>query len=142
MMRVFIDTNILVDVLERRQPFFLASANILELGVIGKVKLFASSLSFINAIYIGRKSLGRENVTDKIKTIYSYVQVSPMGEHEFGQALQMTGKDIEDNLQYSSASAAGCDIILTRNKKDFPTDTDIKVLTPEEFFSSYPALLE
>lgn len=135
MMRVFLDTNILVDVLERRQPFFLASANILELGVSGVMEMFVSSLTFINAIYIGRKSLGREVVVDKIKALHPYVHVSPMGEQEFAKALQMTGKDVEDNLQYCSALAAGCDIIVTRNKKDFPADEALKVLTPEEFLT-------
>lgn len=136
-MRVFIDTNILVDVLERRQPFFLASANVLELGVSGKVELFASSLTFINAIYIGRKSLERESVTDKIKALRPYVRISPMGEQEFTKALQMVGKDVEDNLQYCSALAAGCDTIVTRNKKDFPAETELEVFTPEEFFDFY-----
>lgn len=139
-MRVFIDTNILVDVLERRPAFFLASANILELGVEKAIELYASSLSFINAVYIGRKSLGRELVTSKVKALYTYVHVSPLGDQEFAKALQMPGKDIEDNLQYCSALTADCSFIITRNKKDFPDTSDVKVLTPEEFFSLFPTL--
>lgn len=141
MMRVFIDTNILVDVLERRQPFFLESANMLELGVEGRIELFASSLSFINAIYIGRKTLGREQIVEKVKALAHYVHVSPMTESEFLQALRMEGKDIEDNLQYCSALAASCPAIVTRNKKDFPADAETRILTPEEFFQFYSSQL-
>ena len=59
-MKVFLDTNIIIDVMERREPFFLQSANILELGYRKEISLYATSLSFINALYISRKNLGKD----------------------------------------------------------------------------------
>lgn len=60
-----------------------------------------------------------------------------MGDQEFSQSLQMVGKDLEDNLQYCSALAAECEIIVTRNKKDFQDSPKVRVLTPEEFFECF-----
>ena len=55
-MKVFVDTNILVDVFERRQPYYLDSANIIEQGLLGKYTLVISPLTIINTLYIVRKS--------------------------------------------------------------------------------------
>ena len=69
MKKVFLDTNIIIDVLEHRDPFFIQSANLLELGYRKKLHLYATSLSFINGIYISRKSLGKENAIEKVKVL-------------------------------------------------------------------------
>lgn len=142
MTNVFLDTNILIDVLEKREPFFLHSANILELGYRRKLRLFATSLSFINSIYISRKSIGSENALEKIKLLRNIIEVSPMSSKEFDNALSLGIKDIEDALQFCSAQSAECDVIITRNVKDFPTGTCINVITPQEFFETYVSELE
>lgn len=54
-MKLFLDTNILIDILERREPFFLAATNLLELGKQKKVELFVSTLTMVNCVYIVRK---------------------------------------------------------------------------------------
>ena len=137
MKNVFLDTNIIIDVLEHREPFFIQSANILELGYRKKLHLYATSLSFINGIYVCRKSIGKENAIDKIKVLRQIVDISPMAAKELDQAIASPCKDIEDSLQYFSALSAKCNVIVTRNKKDFPVNENIPVLTPQEFFDFY-----
>lgn len=139
-MKVFLDTNIIIDVMERREPFFLQSANILELGYRKEISLYATSLSFINALYISRKNLDKDIALGKVKTLRECIYISPISEKEFDLALSLEGKDIEDNLQYSSASSSGCNIIITRNKKDFPIDSDIMIMTPQEFIDYYTTI--
>lgn len=134
MKKLFLDTNVIIDVLTRREPFFLANANILEQGATGHCALFASVISFINGLYVSRKSLGTDQALQHIKTLRQIVSVAPTGEYEFDRALVMEGKDLEDNLQYQAALSAGCDCIITRNKKDFPSDGVLPVYTPTEFF--------
>lgn len=134
MKKLFLDTNIIIDVLTRREPFFLASANILELGATGRCLLFSTALSFINGLYVSRKSLGTDEAISHIKTLREIIGVAPTGEMEFDKALTMNGKDLEDNLQYQAALTAGCDCIITRNKKDFPQDSILPLYTPSEFF--------
>lgn len=141
-MNVFLDTNILIDVLEKRKPFFLQSANILELGYRKRLRLYATSLSFINSLYVSRKSLGREVALEKIKALRDIIEVSPISSTEFDNALSLGIKDIEDALQFCSAKSANCNIIITRNKKDFPSETSMKVLTPQEFFEIYASELK
>lgn len=136
-MNVFLDTNIIIDVLERREPFFILSANLLELGHSGKINLFATSLSFINGIYVSRKSIGKEEAIKKIRLLRSFINVSPISSLEFDSALDLGIKDIEDALQYCSAISSKCEVIVTRNKKDFPENNNITVVTPQEFFDLF-----
>lgn len=142
MIKIFLDTNIIIDVMEKREPYFLQSANLLELGYKGYVSLYATSLTFINALYISRKSIGKEAAIEKVKLLRNFIEISPMSAQEFDIALRMDIKDIEDNLQYSSALSAECNIIVTRNKKDFPANASVKILTPQEFFDYYAKLLQ
>lgn len=137
MMNVFIDTNIIIDVLERREPFFILSANLLELGYSGAVSLFATSLSFINGIYVSRKAIGKEEAIKKVRLLRSFINVSPISSLEFDNALDLGIKDIEDALQYCSAMSSKCEVIVTRNKKDFPDNNNIAIVTPQEFFDTY-----
>lgn len=134
MKRVFLDTNILVDILERREPYFLLSANILDLGYNGRIQLFATSLSFINAIYVCRKTIGKDAALDKIRILRKTIGVSPISSKELDDALASGLKDVEDALQYASAKSAKCECIVTRNKKGFPQSEEFPVYTPEEFF--------
>lgn len=136
-MNVFIDTNIIIDVLERREPFFILSANLLELGHSGTVNLFATSLSFINGIYVSRKAIGKEEAIKKVRLLRSFINVSPISSLEFDNALDLGIKDIEDALQYCSAISSKCEVIVTRNKKDFPDNNNITIVTPQEFFDTY-----
>ena len=142
MMNVFLDTNILIDILERREPFFLQSANILELGFRKRLNLYATSLSFINSVYVSRKSIGKETAIEKIKVLRKAIEVSPISSNEFDMALALNINDVEDALQYCSALSARCDVIVTRNKKDFPTDEKLPILTPQEFFDTYSKILK
>lgn len=65
------------------------------------------------------------------------IDISPMSAKEFDHALAAPFKDIEDSLQYFSALAAKCSILITRNKKDFPNGESVMVLTPQEFFDCF-----
>jgi len=135
MERVFLDTNILLDVLEKRDPHVLAAANIFQLGLSGEVRLFASSLSFINCIFSGRKALDYDSIVEKVKLLRSFISVSPMTEVELDLALDEFTRDVEDCLQYYSALSARCDCIVTRDSKHFPK-TGIPILSPNEFLDT------
>ena len=86
-MKVFVDTNILVDVFERRQPYYLDSANIIEQGLLGKYTLVISPLTIINTLYIVRKSLGGDVVRGKIIGVLQFCEISPMTTREMMSAL-------------------------------------------------------
>lgn len=123
----------MVDVITNRKSFVIDSSNVINLAAEGKVELYASALSFVNAFYVSRKHLGKTAASEKISLLHKVLKVSPMGQEEMDEAVRMHGRDFEDSLQYWSAAAAGCDAIVTRNIKDFPESGSIKVMRPGEF---------
>lgn len=136
MKKVFIDTNVLIDVVEQRKPFFLYCANILELAVANRIEVYATALTFVNTIHIARKSLGTDTVIGKLEALRRYIHISPMTEKEMNNAFNLPCKDMEDSLQYCSAISAGCNILVTRNTKDFPKSDICDILTPQEFLNT------
>ena len=137
MMRVFLDTNILLDIIEGRQAFLLASSNVFDLGIKGKIQMFATPLTFANCVYSARKNVGYEQAIKGLKCLKSYVRTAVMDDDQVTDALCSGMPDFEDMLQYKAAEASKCDVIVTRDKKrHFPQD-GIPILTPESFLNNY-----
>ena len=67
MKKVFLDTNILLDIIEGREQFVLASSNVFNLGLVGKIQMFATSLSFANCVYTARRNVGYEKAVKGAK---------------------------------------------------------------------------
>lgn len=139
MKKVFIDTNIILDVIEERKQFVLESSNVLALQIWGKAELYATTLTFANAFYVLRKRIGKTSSIEKLRVVFDRLHVSPLGQSEYDAAMLMKPKDIEDNFQYCSALSSGCDVLVTRNVKDFPADGKIAVMSPNDFLNSLTA---
>ena len=135
-MKVFVDTNVLIDFIAHRADFFQEASNLINLGIKGEIHLYATPLSFATCVFIGRKVLGYDSVIKTMQMLESYINISDMNSTQCHNALFSKMPDFEDMLQYESACEAGCDVIVTRNAKHFPKDT-IQVLTPKEFFEHY-----
>lgn len=135
-MKAFIDTNILIDFIARREQFYQLAGNIINLGIKGEIKLYTTPMSYATCIFVAKKMLGYIGVVKALQILDNYIEVTTMNSVQCHNALYSNMADFEDMLQFESAYAAGCDIILTRNKKHFPQDA-IQVLEPDEFFDSY-----
>lgn len=131
MKRVFLDTNILLDYgLDRELADY--AEKILALGSLGEIELYASYLSYANMGYI----LRHHNVTELyslIRLMRQPVTVLPCDAAQLDAGLRFEVKDFEDMMQYQCAKAAGCDVIVTNNKKDFQQFCELPFLTSEEF---------
>ncbi len=135
MTKVFLDTNILLDYsLEREKADF--AGGILQLGKEGLIELYASYLSFANMGYIlrGRPAPTRYKL---VRMMRRPVTVLPCDAAQLDAGLQTEVKDFEDMLQYQCALAAGCDVVVTNNKKDFHEFCRIPFLTSEEFLLQF-----
>lgn len=133
-MRLFLDTNILIDFVSARQPFSEAAAVLFQLADDGEVALVLSDLSIVNAVYIlGRLGFPLQDIYDVLTEICEMVTLTETGPKVIRACLQARSKDFEDNVQYLSAMNAGADYVITRNKKDFAPFDEGKVLTPLEF---------
>ena len=134
-MRVFLDTNILLDIIESRQKFLLASSNVFDLGIRGQIQIFATPLTFANCVYTARKNVGYEQAVKGLKILKSYVQTAPMDDVQVTDALNSDMPDFEDMLQYEAALAG--DVIVTRDKKRHFPIGGLPVLSPEVFLNTY-----
>ena len=131
-MRVFIDTNVFLDLLCRRESFFADSVKIFDLAVDGKITLLISDLSIANIRYITRKQFSSEQFYQVMATFRPMLTIVFVGEKVVDQALVLKSDDFEDALQYFSAVQADADVLLTRNIKDFGF-ASMQVLPPRTF---------
>ena len=137
MTKVFIDTNILLDIIEGRQPFVLASSNVFDLGIRGCIQMYCTPLTFANCAYTARKNVGYEQAVKGLRLLKQFVKAATMDDRQVSHALNSDMPDFENMLQYEAAVDAGCEVIVTRDKKrHFPAD-GIPVMSPEAFLSTY-----
>ncbi len=136
-MRVFLDTNILLDIIESRQKFLLASSNVFDLGIREQINMFATPLTFANCVYTARKNVGYEQAISGLRSLKNYVKTAVMDDVQVTDALCSDMPDFEDMLQYKAAVASKCDVIVTRDKKRHFPSNGIPVLSPEDFLNEY-----
>ena len=133
-MRVFLDTNIVIDFLSGRKPFAEDAIALFQLADDKEVELLVSDLTIVNTIYIlQRLHYSMSEIYDSIDDIRSLITIVPIGEGVIDQCLQHRGDDFVDEAQYFYAINAKTDYVVTRNKKDFDFG-DEDVLTPKELF--------
>lgn len=135
MKKVFLDTNILLDFITEREGVEEASS-ILQLGEEGHVCLKTSFLTMANVAYVARKGRLQTELYELMRGLSEMIEVLKMDEKQFQEALSIISTDFEDVLQFVCAKTFECDVIVTRNKKDFKFSS-ITVLSPEEFLSSF-----
>jgi len=133
--KVFLDTNIALDMLGKREPFFQAASNLFKLGETRKVELQISSITFINVQYVLRKQLGKEETKKAIRGLRLLCKVCNIGEQEIDLALLSEMKDFEDAVQYFTALNNKSKVIITRNAKDFK-GSRLPIMTAEEYLNS------
>lgn len=133
-MKVFLDTNIIVDFLGEREPFFAPASKVIEMSKRGMFDMIVSSLSFVNAAYILKKQFDRQILDDKLLHLMSLCKVSKVDGDMILEAIKKQSYDFEDCVQYLSSKTKKADIIITRDEKGF-VDLDIPFMTAEEFIS-------
>ncbi|MBF4486560.1 PIN domain-containing protein [Flavobacterium sp. CSZ] len=134
-MNLFLDTNVLIDLIDRREPFYNDIAIIASRAENKEFKLSASSLSFVNAVYVVSRNVEEKLVLDALKKFRIICEVSNIDEIVIDKSLISNFNDFEDAVQYFSALHHKSEIILTRNKKDFK-NSEIPIMTPSEFLAS------
>lgn len=132
----FFDTNILIDVISRRQPFYENSAALWTMSEINHINGYISAISFNNIYYVIRRQLNYAQSRRKISLLRDIFNVVSLDQKIINQAIDCNIKDFEDAIQYFSAARINAECIVTRNKKHF-ANPDITVLTPEEILRDY-----
>lgn len=135
-MKIFIDTNILLDVLIRREGFYENSAIVWSMVEKDLVKGYISAISVNNVYYIIKKQKGTSEAEKLVDKILKDFKIIPLTFEILKLARTIKEKDFEDIIQYFSALQTGCDFIVTRNKKDF-LKKKIEVVEPGEFIEKF-----
>jgi predicted nucleic acid-binding protein len=132
MKKVFLDTNIIVDLIADRKPFSKYSIEIFKKAEEKKIKLFTSSHSIATTHYLLKKYVEEKILRDVLYNLLDYVTVIAVDTDVLKKGLRSKHKDFEDSIQILCASTIEkIDCIVTRNTKDF-RDSEILVLTPDE----------
>ena len=134
MEKVFVDTNIIIDLLAKREPFYKDAQDLFTLSDKKEIELCISSLSFANAYYSiakHHKDVDAKKYLSKFKVL---VTVFPLEDKAIELALASDFTDFEDGLQYFIAMDNEAEIIITRNKKDFKS-SKIPVMTAGEYLN-------
>ena len=136
-MRVLVDTNVLLDVLGRREPHWPAASGVWTLAETGRLQATISAISYNNIYYIVRKWGGRDRAEEALRLLRDVFDTVDLTRKVLIQAMDAGLGDFEDAIQYFSAVHARADFIITRNAEDFPRAGPI-VMTPGEWLATLP----
>lgn len=135
MQKVFLDTNIVIDFLGERKDFYEPVAKVLTLADYKKITLFTSPTSISNTYYLLSKFENSKIALEKIRKFKLICEISIMDNEVIEKAINSGFKDFEDAMQYFSALAANCDLIITRNEKGFKNAL-IPVMNAESYLQT------
>ena len=131
-MKLLIDTNVVLDVLLRREPFFRTAAEVLSLTQRDEVREYVSASAITDIYYIANKQMkDRDAVRDLLKRLLMIVSVAAVSEREIQNALNLAWGDFEDSVQYSVALLNEMDGIVTLKHSDYQ-EANLRIWLPEQ----------
>jgi predicted nucleic acid-binding protein len=133
-MKILVDTNILLDVLAKRQPFYSASAQVWSYAERGDITAFISLISYNNVYYVVRKAEGKAKAETAMRLLRDVFRTVSADDQTVNQCIDFEMDDFEDAIQRCSAVRAKVECLVTRDPEHF-SESDIPVLTPSEFLA-------
>jgi predicted nucleic acid-binding protein len=136
MKKLFVDTNIVIDLLSRREPFFEEAAELFSLADKKNVELSVSSLTIANTSYALLRQMDSNKAKLVLRKLRLILKVLPLDDKIIGLALNdETFSDFEDGLQYFTAIEDEQELIITRNLKDFK-NSKLPTMTAKQFIET------
>lgn len=136
MKKIFVDTNILLDVFLDRQPFCHPAQVLWTLSQTKKIQAAISAISINNIFFIIKKSASIEKAYVAVESLLDFFEIIELNSHILSKAFKMNREDFEDAIQYQSALKFGAEAIVTRDPSGFT-----KSILPILDTSQYLALL-
>jgi len=133
-MKILLDSNIAIDAVLKREPFYNSAEKVIGLSQ-GGIGLFISASAVTDIYYIVRKSTGnKETAITLIKDLLENIDIAAVTGNEIRQAISLDWGDFEDAVQYAAGETIAVDYIVTRNKSDFASAV-LPVVTPDELLA-------
>ena len=136
MKKLFIDSDVVLDFLTKREPFHEDAMRIFEYASRGKLKLFVSSLSINNINYVISKLESAEKAKKQLIALLELIEILPVAKSAVKKSLFSDFRDFEDGLQNFCAAEGKLATIITRNIKDY-SFSDLVIQTPKEFLAVF-----
>lgn len=133
-MKLLIDANILLDVLQNREPHVQASSVVWKLCETEKAKGYVSALTFANLVYIMRKELDPKKIEETLKALSLIFEFADFNVSDLTHAAELEWDDFEDAVQSVTAERVHADYIITRNVRDFAKNK-VVAFTPSELIA-------
>ncbi|RZJ71803.1 PIN domain-containing protein [Flavobacterium sp.] len=134
MKKVFLDTNIIIDLIADRKPFSKYAAKLFQLAEESELQLFTSSHAIATTHNILKKYVDEKSLREILYDLLDFLAVIPVTDDVIKRGLRSSHKDFEDAIQIVCASSiTGIDAIITRDVRDFK-GSEIPVMSPEAFF--------
>ncbi len=130
-MKLLIDGNILLDVLQKREPHYEDSAKIWKMCETDIAEGYVSVLTFANLVYVMRKELDAEKISEVLKILSLIFSFEDLTSSDINTATEMLWDDFEDAVQAAAAKRIHADYIITRNVKDFKKSEVIEYTVPK-----------
>jgi len=134
-MKVFVDTNVLLDVLGERKAFYPEAMRVWTMAESGRIDAYVAAISFSNCYYIVRRYAGRSAAERAVRLLRDVFKPVDFTAQVLNQAIDSGLSDFEDAVQLHSAVHAGVQCIITRNPDHFPR-SPLTVMSPAEFLAS------
>ena len=131
-MRILLDTNVVLDVLLKREPWVHDAAAIWQANDEGQVTGYLAGSVLTDIFYIARRLTDMETAYRAVNLCLTAFEICPIDRNTLEQALTLPGNDFEDNVQIAAAILGNLDAIITRNKDDF-SGTAIPAFSLAEF---------
>jgi len=135
MKNIFVDSDIILDLMLERDQFFNPAAELFNLIENNKIKASVSALHFSNLHYIIRKVKSNELAKSVLRKLAILVNILPIDEKTIELALESDFPDFEDAIQYYACLDNDIDVIVTRNKKDYISGK-LPVMSAEEYLAT------
>lgn len=132
MNKIFVDTDVILDLLGNRIPHFHFSAVLFTFAEMKKLELYTSPLILANTFYVLRKQLGNDEAKKALRKLRILLNIIDSSESVVDKALNSDFSDFEDAIQYYTALEYGISVILTRNLRDYK-NASVIIQTPEAF---------
>jgi predicted nucleic acid-binding protein len=132
---VLIDLNILLDVLQKREPFYETSASLLAAVEAGRVRGYVAAHSLTTLFYLIQKDKSSAEARATITNLLQFIKVAPVDQSTIEQALNLDTRDFEDAVQMIAAMQCKAVCLVTRNVKDYRPAL-LPVMQPVDFLST------
>jgi predicted nucleic acid-binding protein len=134
MKKIFVDSDVMLDLLLDREPFNDDIAEIFENSLKDSISVCVSSLTIVNLNYIIGRIENRNSAAKKTSKILKLVKVENVGETTVNKSIESKFKDFEDGVQNFCAEESKHKVLITRNTKDYK-ESDLAIMTPKEYLT-------